>query len=394
MPPAEEDTVKKLVVGVPRETRAGETRVALTPDIIRQLARKNFEILVERDAGHAGSFTNESFEEAGARIVPDAATIYAEAEVVLKVARPTDEEVAAFREGQTVIAFLAPLNFQQTIVDLARRNVTALSMDAIPRISRAQSMDALSSMSTAGGYHAVLMAATALPRFFPLLMTAAGTIPPAKVLVLGAGVAGLQAIATAKRLGAQVEAFDTRAVVKEQVESLGASFIDLDLEDDAQDAGGYAKELADDHIRKEQEAIHQHALKSDVIITTALVPGRRAPLLVRKETVAEMKPGSVIVDMAGEMGGNCEVTTPGETTIVDEVTIMSPIELPTRMPFHASQMYAKNISTLLEHIAPDGQLEYNMEDAIIQGVVLTRGGEVLHPQTQAWMKEQGLGGVE
>jgi H+-translocating NAD(P) transhydrogenase subunit alpha len=217
-------------------------------------------------------------------------------------------------------------------------------------------------------------------------MTAAGTIPPAKVLVLGAGVAGLQAIATARRLGAQVEAFDTRPVVKEQVESLGGTFIDIEIEEDTEAEGGYAKELAEDHIRKEQEAIHNHAAKSDVVITTALVPGRRAPILIKEETVKAMQPGSVILDMAGEMGGNCEVTTPGETTVVHDVTIMSPFDLPTKMPFHASQMYAKNIATLLEHLAPDGALEFNMEDEITKGVVLTHDGEVLHGPTLEWMK--------
>jgi H+-translocating NAD(P) transhydrogenase subunit alpha len=377
-----------LRVGVPRETRPAETRVALTPDVVRQLSRKPFEILVERDAGRNASFTNEAYEEAGARIIDSVDGVYSEAQVILKIQRPTDEEIARLRDGQVIIAMLQPLTNQETVVKLAKQNATALSMDAIPRITRAQSMDALSSMSTVGGYKAVLLAASELPKFFPLLMTAAGTIPPAKVLVLGAGVAGLQAIATARRLGAQVEAFDTRPVVKEQVESLGATFIDIEVGEDTEAAGGYAKELEEDHIRREQEAIHDHAVRSDVVITTALVPGRRAPVLIREETVKAMAPGSVIFDMAGEMGGNCELTTPGETTVVHGVTIMSPLDLPTQMPFHASQMYAKNIATLLEHIAPNGDLQFDMEDEITTGVVLTRDGEVLHEPTRAWMKEK------
>lgn len=389
MPPTDEtDAATKLTVGVPRETRSGETRVSLTPDVIRQLSRKPFEVIVERGAGDLAGFTDNAYEAAGARLVDTAKDVYSSAQVILKILRPTDDEISLLNEGQTLIALLQPLTNQENVVKLSEQKVTALSMDAIPRITRAQSMDVLSSMSTCGGYMAVLLAATHLPKFFPLLMTAAGTIPPAKVLVLGAGVAGLQAIATARRLGAQVEAFDTRPVVKEQVESLGATFIDIEMEESGEAEGGYAKELADDHIKKEQEAIHTHAMKSDVVITTALVPGRRAPILITEDTVKEMAPGSVILDMAGEMGGNCEVTTPGETTVVHGVTIMSPFDLPTTMPFHASQMYAKNIATLLEHLAPDGALEYNMEDEITKGVVLTRDGEVLHGPTLEWMKEK------
>jgi H+-translocating NAD(P) transhydrogenase subunit alpha len=388
LPPTETDATTKLKVGVPRETRPGETRVSLTPDVVRQLSRKPFEVIVERGAGDSAGFTDSAFEQAGATLVDSANAVFDSAEIILKIQRPTDEEIAMMHEGQTLCALLQPLSHQNNVLKLTRQKVTALSMDAIPRITRAQSMDVLSSMSTCGGYMAVLLAASHLPKFFPLLMTAAGTIPPAKVLVLGAGVAGLQAIATARRLGAQVEAFDTRSVVKEQVESLGASFIDIELEEDAETEGGYAKELAEDHIKKEQEAIHNHAMKSDVVITTALVPGRRAPILITEETVKAMAPGSVILDMAGEMGGNCEVTTPGETTVVHGVTIMSPFDLPTRMPFHASQMYAKNIATLLEHIAPEGALEFNMEDEITRGVVLTKDGEVLHGPTLEWMKEK------
>jgi H+-translocating NAD(P) transhydrogenase subunit alpha len=386
---AEAESGTRLKVGVPRETRPGETRVALTPDVVRMLSRKAFDFIMERDAGLSASFTDESYVQAGATIVDSAADIYNAVDVVLKVQRPTEEEIAMMPSGLTLIAFLAPLTQQPLVAALNERGVTAMSMDAIPRITRAQSMDALSSMSTIAGYKAVLLGANALPKFFPLLMTAAGTIRPARVLVLGAGVAGLQAIATARRLGAVVEAFDTRPVVKEQVESLGASFLEIDVgHEEAQDTGGYATELAEEHLRLEQEMIHDHAIVSDVVITTALVPGRRAPLLIPKATIEQMQHGAVIVDLAGEMGGNAELTQAGETVVVNGVTIMGPLELPTQMPYHASQMYAKNITTLLEHLAPNGALEFNMDDEITRGVTLTRDGSILHEPTLNWLKER------
>ncbi len=377
-----------LAVGVPKETMPGERRVALTPDVVRLLVRNGFRIIFERGAGENASFLDSAYEQVGAEFVPDAKSLYAAASIILKVARPSDEEIALLRPDTILIAFLQPLVSPELVVSLSKQHVTAMSMDAIPRITRAQSMDALSSMSTVAGYKAVLLAANQLQKFFPLLMTAAGTIRPAKALILGAGVAGLQAIATARRLGAVVEAFDTRPVVKEQVESLGATFVELDVgHEEAQDAGGYAKELTEDHIRREIELIRDHAAKSDVVITTALIPGRPAPLLLPEDTVKGMPPGSVIVDLAAEMGGNCELTVAGEVVVKHDVTIMGLLNLPSMMATHASQMYAKNISTLLEHLAPKGQLNLDMEDAITRGVVVTRGGEVLHGPTLAWMKE-------
>jgi NAD(P) transhydrogenase subunit alpha len=376
-----------LVVGVPRETMTGERRVALTPDVVRKLARTGFRILVEHGAGETASFLDSMYEGVGAEIVPDAATLYNMAKVVLKVQRPTDDEVKALKPGTILIALLQPLVSPDLVVKLSEQRITAMSMDAIPRITRAQPMDALSSMSTVAGYKAVLLAANSLQKFFPLLMTAAGTIRPARVLVLGAGVAGLQAIATARRLGAVVEAFDTRPVVKEQVQSLGASFVELEVgHEEAQDAGGYAKELSEEHIRLEKELIRDHAAKADVVITTALIPGRPAPLLLPEETVKGMNPGSVIVDLAAEMGGNCELSVAGETVVRHDVTIIGQLNLPSTMATDASQMYAKNISTLLEHLAPKGQLNLDMEDAITRGIVVTRDGEVLHGPTLAWMK--------
>ena len=366
----------------------GERRVALTPDVVRRLTRSGFQVIMERGAGASASFLDHAYEEVGAEMVPDAKSVYDRARVVLKVARPSDTEISMTRPGTIVIAFLAPLVSPELVVSLAKQQITAMSMDAIPRITRAQPMDALSSMSTIAGYKAVLLAANEIQKFFPLLMTAAGTIPPAKVLILGAGVAGLQAIATARRLGAVVEAFDTRPVVKEQVQSLGASFVELDVgHEEAQDAGGYAKELAEEHIRREIELIKDHAAKSDVVITTALIPGRPAPLLLPEDTVKGMRPGSVIVDLAAEMGGNCELTVAGEVVVRHDVIIMGLLNLPSTMATHASQMYAKNISTLLEHLAPKGQLTIDMEDAITRGVVVCRDGEVLHGPTLAWMKE-------
>lgn len=388
MQPVDSHVSTRLTVGVPRETIPGERRVALTPDVIRKLAR-SFRLLVETGAGLAASFPDQYYVEAGAEIAPSAQAVYAQSDIVLKVQRPLPEEVPLLRPGSLLIAFLSPLTRPDLAVALAQQGITSLSMDAIPRITRAQSMDALSSMSTVAGYKAVLLAADTLQKFFPLLMTAAGTIRPARVLVLGAGVAGLQAIATARRLGAVVEAFDTRPVVKEQVQSLGATFVELDVgHEEAQDAGGYAKELAEDHIRREIELIRDHAAKSDVVITTALIPGRPAPVLLPEETVQGMQPGSVIVDLAAEMGGNCTLTVPGEIVERYGVTIMGPLNLPAEMATHASMMYAKNIATLLEHLAPKGQLTLDLEDAITRGVVIAHNGEVLHGPTLAWMKER------
>ncbi|MBX6341433.1 MAG: Re/Si-specific NAD(P)(+) transhydrogenase subunit alpha [Thermomicrobiaceae bacterium] len=378
-----------LTLGLPREIVPDERRVALVPDVVRRFANGGFRVIVEQGAGEAASFPDHLYQEAGAELVPDAASVYRAADIVVKVQRPLDEELELLRPGQMLIAFLQPLVRPELVARLAERRVTALSMDAIPRITRAQSMDALSSMSTVAGYKAVLLAANALPKFFPLLMTAAGTIPPAKVLVLGAGVAGLQAIATARRLGAVVEAFDTRPVVKEQVESLGATFVELlDVQhEEAQDAGGYAKELAEEHIRREIALIKERAARSDVVITTALVPGKRAPLLLPADTVEAMKPGSVIVDLAAEMGGNCELTEPGETVVRHGVTIIAPLNLPSEMAYHASQMYAKNLGSLLDLLAPKGKLNLNLDDEILRGMTLTRDGEILHGPTRERLKE-------
>ncbi|MCH8496125.1 MAG: Re/Si-specific NAD(P)(+) transhydrogenase subunit alpha, partial [Balneolales bacterium] len=331
--------VNMIIVGVPKETAAGEHRVALNPDIAAQIAKLGAKVQIESDAGHSAHFTNEAYEAAGATIVGDA---YSNADIILKVQKPTAAEVSKMKEGTLLISFLWAAQNRELIDLLNKHKITALGMEAVPRITRAQKMDALSSMSSIAGYKAVLLGANALGKYLPMMMTAAGTIAPAKVLVVGAGVAGLQAIATARRLGAVVEAFDVRPVVKEQVESLGAKFIDIPLAEEDQNAetkGGYAKELSEASKQLQKDAMHKHVAASDIVITTALIPGRPAPKLIFKETVAEMQPGSVIVDLAAEQGGNCELAKPDETVIANNVQILGPTNLPSLLPLHASQLY-------------------------------------------------------
>jgi NAD(P) transhydrogenase subunit alpha len=385
----EGQTRSALVVGVPRETAPGERRVAMTPDTVKRLTNSGVVVRVERGAGLASGHNDAAYEAAGATIVPDATAAHV-ADMVIRVQKPTPEETDLLRRGATLIALLQPLTSQDLVRDLAARDITAYSMDAIPRTTRAQSMDVLSSQATVSGYKAVLLAADALPKFFPMLTTAAGSIIPAKVLVVGAGVAGLQAIATARRLGAVVEAYDTRPVVKEQVESLGAKFVDIPVDtSDAQTAGGYAKEVSAETLRKQQEVLADHAAKSDVVITTAAVPGRPAPRLISRETVERMRPGSVIVDLAAETGGNVEVTRPGETVEHNGVTVVGQLNLPSTMPVHASQMYAKNIQNLLDLLIKNGAYAPDFEDEIVKGTVITRGGEVVHEMTRQRLSETG-----
>ena len=364
----------EVKIAVPNEGRDGERRVALVPDVIKRLSGKGHEVVVESGAGEGARIPDALFEEAGAKI----GTLEG-ADVVVRVTVPSSEDIERLPNGSVLIGFLAPLTSPDTTRALASAGVTAFAMEAIPRISRAQSMDALSSQASVGGYRASLIAAQELGRFFPMLTTAAGTIPPAKVLVLGAGVAGLQAIATAKRLGARVTAFDVRSVVKEQVESLGATFLELDIGADAEAEGGYARELTPEEQQRQQEALNEALGGYDVVITTALIPGRPAPKLVTEAGVHNLHPGSVIVDLAGEAGGNCELTQPGETILVDDVTIASPLNLPSTMPEHASQLYARNIMALLELITgEENQLELNFDDEVVSGACITRDGEIVH----------------
>lgn len=358
-----------------KETAPGETRVAVVPDTARRLTEDGVEVLVEQGAGEAATFSDAAYAEAGARIV-GADELYAEADVVCRVGKPSQAEIEPLRAGQALIGLLQPLTDPETLGELAAKGVTAFSMDRIPRVTRAQPMDALSSQSTVAGYKAALLAAEHLGKFFPMLTTAAGTIPPAKVLVLGAGVAGLQAIATARRLGAVVSAFDVRPVVKEQVESLGATFLELDVEG-AEGMGGYAVALAEDQHEREQELIARHAHESDAVITTALVPGRPAPILITEDAVRGMRPGSVVVDLAAEAGGNCADTEPGETVVRDGVTIVGLTNVPATMPVHASQMYSRNVQSFLALLVRDGSLHLDFEDEIVQGTCVAHDGRVL-----------------
>jgi NAD(P) transhydrogenase subunit alpha len=379
-----------LNVVVPKEIAPGERRVALTPDVAARIVKAGNSVIVERDAGAAAGFSDADYQASGATIAASAAEAYAKAGLTVKVQQPLVDggELALLPAGSALIAFLAPLAHPEYAAKLAERKITGLSMELIPRISRAQSMDALSSQATVSGYEAVLLAAGALPKFFPMLMTAAGTVPPAKVLVLGAGVAGLQAIATARRLGAVVTGFDVRAVVKEQVESLGATFLGSPPQD-AEGAGGYAKELAADQQRRDQELIAQTAATTDVIITTALIPGRRAPCLITADAVQRMRAGSVIVDLAAEAGGNCELSEPGSTVVKHGVTIMAPLNVPAMMPQHASMLYAKNVFALVSHLVKDGALVLDMDDEITKGVCVTRDGQILNEAVRSRL--QGVG---
>jgi NAD(P) transhydrogenase subunit alpha len=366
-----------LNVAVPKEITPGERRVALTPDIAGRLAKTGCTVCVQAGAGAEAGFLDNAYEAQGVTIVAGAPALFAQSDFVLKVQRPEDSEIGALRQGCALICFLAPLVAPQTSAKLAARGITSFSMELIPRISRAQGMDALSSQATVSGYKAVLLAAEALPKFFPMLMTAAGTIAPSKVLVLGAGVAGLQAIATARRLGAVVTGYDTRPVVKEQVESLGAAFIAPLITGEG--TGGYARELTADEQRQNREALGKSVADNDVVITTALVPGRRAPILITEDMVKAMRPGSVIVDLAAEAGGNCESTQPGVTSVAHGVTIVAPFNLPSSMPLHASQLYAKNVQALFSRLVKDGKLVLDMNDEITKGVCITNDGKIVNP---------------
>jgi NAD(P) transhydrogenase subunit alpha len=360
-----------MKVGVPRERASGERRVALVPEMVSRLAGSGFEIAVERGAGEEAAFPDDSYEQAGASIVNDPY----DADAVVKVQKPSPDELGQLRDGQVLIAFLQPLTDPEGIERLAAQGVVAFAMESIPRITRAQSMDALSSQATVSGYKATLLAAERLPKFFPMLMTAAGTVAPAKVLVLGAGVAGLQAIATSRRLGAIVSGFDVRPVVREQVESLGASFLDLGVVGEETE-GGYARELTEEEQRAQQAELEKRLPDFDVVITTALVPGRPAPRLIPAAAVEAMRPGSVIVDLAAEAGGNCELTEPGEEVVRHAVSIIGFTNLPSTMPAHASQLYARNVGALLQHLAPEGELVLDWQDEITSSACVTRREEV------------------
>lgn len=364
-----------MLIGVPRETSAGERRVALVPDVVAPLRKAGMDVTVEPAAGAAAGFADAAFEQAGAELRAD---VLADADIALKVAPPSTEETARLRVGAVLIGFLGSPTNGELLRALADRKVTAFAMERMPRIARAQTMDALSAMGTVAGYRAALLAATHLTRFFPLLMTAAGTMTPARVVVIGAGVAGLQAIATARRLGAVVDAYDTRPAVREQVESLGARFIDLGLDtSDAEAKTGYAKAQTEDFYHRQRDALKQRVAEADAVITTALVPSQRAPVLISEEAVRAMRPGSVVVDLAAEQGGNCAVTKPGETIICQEVTVVGPLNLPSTLPYHASQMYARTLTNFLLYLCHAGTLNLNCNDELTKGPLVTYQGQVL-----------------
>jgi NAD(P) transhydrogenase subunit alpha len=382
-----------MIVAIPKEIIPEENRVAAIPATVKELIKKGMEVIVEAGAGEKAFFSDDSYKETGATIEKDTKELYDKADLVLKVNHPVFNEALKIheaellKEGSAFVSFFQTAREQDAVKILADRKITGFSMHLIPRTTLAQKMDALSSQSNIAGYKSVLIGAAHLGKYMPLLMTAAGTIPPAKVLILGAGVAGLQAIATAKRLGAQVEVFDVRPDVKEQVESLGAKFVEVESDsDDGVGEGGYAKETSEDYKKRQQELIKEHIGKSDIVITTALIPGRPAPLLIPKDMVEGMQPGSVIIDLAAENGGNCELTEAGEIVVHNSVMVDGTLNLPGTMPIHASQLYAKNIISFVLYMCPEGKLNLDMEDEIISGAMFTHNGLIVNEMTKEALK--------
>lgn len=371
-----------MIVGVACESYPPDRRVALVPAVVPGLAKAGLEVLVERGAGRAAGFTDAEYEQQGARLEAERDAVFASAQILVRVKALDSNEGGAdlkrLRQGQVLLGLLNPLGAPQAVREVAERGVTAFALELLPRITRAQPMDALTSMATVAGYKAAIIAAGAIQKLYPMMITAAGTIAPARVLVIGAGVAGLQAIATSRRLGAVVQAYDVRPAVKEQVESLGAKFLELGLEtQDAEAAGGYARAMEEEFYRRQQALMTRAVAESNVVITTAAVPGKRAPVLITEQAVREMRPGSVIIDLAAESGGNCELTRPGETVEVDGATIVGPLNLPSSVPYDASQMYARNLSAFLQNLVKDGEVRLNLEDPILRDTLVAHQGEVV-----------------
>ncbi|MCH8032516.1 MAG: Re/Si-specific NAD(P)(+) transhydrogenase subunit alpha [Bacteroidetes bacterium] len=373
-----------MVIAIPKEILPGENRVACVPDVASKYIKAGFEVQVESNAGLNAGFTNEDYGKAGAKVLDNLNDLYSSADMVLKVQRPSDHPVAGKHEldlmksGTILITFLYPLHYSDLAKHCAAKGINVVSMDMIPRTSIAQKMDALSSQANIAGYKSVIMTANELGKIFPLMMTAAGTISPARVVIMGAGVAGLQALGTAKRLGAVVEVSDIRPAVKEEVQSLGGRYIEVKTDEDMQDEGGYAKEASEEFLKKQKELIFKHIIEADIVITTALVPGKKAPVLVSEEMVKNMKPGSVILDMAVEFGGNCELSENGKTVKKHNVVIIGEPNLPSLVPTHASEMYSKNILNFVNHFTKEGKFELDMEDEIIQGALITNNSEVIN----------------
>src|SRR5580693_417456 len=386
-----------MIVGVPRETFPGERRVALVPSVVPTLAKSGLEVVVEAGAGIEAGYPDADYTAKGAKVVADRAEVFRLSDIVVQVLcygsndKTGEADLPLLRRDQVLVGFLRPLGELKTIQQIAERGVTALSVELIPRTTRAQSMDALSSMGTICGYKAVLTAADTLPRIFPMLTTAAGTITPSRVFIIGAGVAGLQAIATARRLGAVTSAYDMRPAAKEQVQSLGGRFVELPIEaKDAQDAGGYAKAQDDDFYRRQRELLGRVVSESDVVITAEVIPGKKSPVLVTRDMVARMAPGSVIVDLASERGGNCELTRPGEKVVANGVTVIGRINLASTVPYHASQMYARNITAFLQYLVHDGKLQLKLDDEIVRSTLLTRGGEIVNERVREFLSLPAL----
>ena len=386
-----------MIVGVPKESYPGERRVALVPMVIPNLKKIGLEVIVQAGAGAESGYRDSDYADKGAKLVNSREDVFAQADIVTQVLcygsndMTGKQDVPLYRRGQTLMGFLRPLGSKEVVSEIAASGVTSFSVELMPRITRAQSMDALSSMATICGYKAVLIAAETVPRLFPMMTTAAGTITPARVLVIGAGVAGLQAIATARRLGAVVSAYDLRPAVKEQIQSLGGRFLELPLETkDAQDAGGYAKAQDESFYQKQREMLAKAVAESDAVITTAVVPGKKAPVLVTRAMVEAMAPGSVIVDLAAERGGNCEATHPEETAVVNGVTVIGAINLASTVPYHASQMYARNLTTFLTHLVKDGQFNPRENDEITRETLLTQGGEIVNERVRQFYQLPAL----
>jgi NAD(P) transhydrogenase subunit alpha len=388
-----------LTVGVVRESFPGESRVAIIPDVLNILSKSGIKVNIEADAGRRAGILDSAYTEKGAEVLADRKAVFEQSDIIAQVrglgSNPEagKADVAMMKKGQTVIGLLDPLTEPKTAESLAQAGVTSFSLELLPRITRAQSMDVLSSMATIAGYKAVLIAANRLPRMFPLLMTAAGTVAPARVLIIGVGVAGLQAIATARRLGAVTSAYDIRPAVQEQVESLGAKFVVLDLDTgESETSGGYAKAMGEEFYKKQRELMAEVCAGNDVIITTAAIPGKKAPILVTKEMVAAMSPGSLIVDLAAERGGNCELTKAGEDVVANDVTIVGPANMPSSIPYHASQMYSKNMQTFLVHLIKEGAMNLDLEDEITRDTLITRDGAVVNERVKELLNPQPQGG--
>jgi NAD(P) transhydrogenase subunit alpha len=381
-----------LIIAVPKEILSGENRVATVPDVVPKLIKAGFEIHIEKNAGFNAGFTDEKFKSAGAIIIDNLQELYSSADIVFKVQKPMEHpdlkkhELDLMKEGTLLITFLYPLNYPEDAKKCAEKGINVISMDMIPRTTLAQKMDALSSQANIAGYKSVVMCADTLGKIFPLMMTAAGTISPAKVVIMGAGVAGLQALGTAKRLGAVVEVSDIRSAVKEEVQSLGGRFIEVETDENMQDAGGYAKEASEEFLKKQKELIFKHITEADIVITTALVPGRKAPILVTEEMVKNMRPGSVVLDMAVEFGGNCEVSEKGKAVKKYGVTIIGEPNLPSLVPTHSSEMYSKNLLSLITHIGKEGNVTLNLEDEIVKGSLITHNKEVINPRVKELLK--------